>query len=133
MNTGFTMTLHSAADPESVRRAVTTAEGIGSWWQPATSVGPDLIEVRWGPGDGHVVLRVQGGVVVGWNVVASPMVPDWIGTRPTFALTPARNGGTEITFTHEGLTPLLDCWEMCARDWPGYLHQLAALSAPSLA
>lgn len=47
-----------------------------------------------------------------------------MGTRPTFTITPAQGDGTELHFRHHGLTPELECIEMCTLGWNSYLASL---------
>ena len=54
--------------------------------------------------------------VVVWEVTSSPLVPDWAGTQPTFTMT-ATEDGCRLNFTHYGLVPALECYEMCNVDW----------------
>ena len=53
-------------------------------------------------------------------------LPDWVGTRPTFTITPVDDDASELRFRHHGLTPELDCIEMCTRGWDHFLVSLRA-------
>jgi hypothetical protein len=62
-----------------------------------------------------------------WSVRAVPPLPaweEWAGTRIVVRLRPGDDGGTTMTFEHEGLTPQLHCYDTCSRGWS---HGLAAL------
>lgn len=48
---------------------------------------------------------------------------EWAGTRITFELEPSGNS-TQVTFTHEGLTPERECYGACSTGWNQYLAQL---------
>ena len=83
-----------------------------------------------------LVLRVTAADapgVVSWGVDQCPFLPDWVGTTPTFTLTARDDGGTDLAFTHHGLTPQLDCYQQCAADWDYFLvnHFLPNLQTPS--
>ena len=52
------------------------------------------------------VLAAHHPDVVIWEVAASPLVPEWVGTRPTFTMT-ATTHGCRLDFTHHGLVPAL--------------------------
>ena len=59
-----------------------------------------------------------------WTVTECNFEPDWVGTRPTFAITPIDDGASEVRFVHIGLTPELDCIEMCRKGWNHYIPSL---------
>jgi len=45
---------------------------------------------------------------------------EWIGTKVVFDI--SRNGNkTEIRFTHEGLVPQYECYEICREAWTDYI------------
>lgn len=46
---------------------------------------------------------------------------EWTGTRLIFEVS-EREGKTEIDFTHEGLTPDVECYQVCAPTWSRYLE-----------
>ena len=58
---------------------------------------------------------------VQWTVTGCNFLPDWVGTRPTFTITPVDGDASELRFRHQGLTPDLDCIEMCTRGWDHFL------------
>jgi hypothetical protein len=45
---------------------------------------------------------------------------EWSGTRLIFDLT-QKNAITDLTFTHEGLTPNKQCYEDCALGWTHWI------------
>ena len=46
---------------------------------------------------------------------------EWIGTRIIFEI--AKNGKqTEIRFTHQGLVPQYECYEICQDAWTNYIQ-----------
>ena len=60
---------------------------------------------------------------VEWTVEEAPHTPEWVGTTIVFDVTPAA-GGTELRFRHHGLTPQLECFDMCHEGWTHYLASL---------
>jgi uncharacterized protein YndB with AHSA1/START domain len=46
---------------------------------------------------------------------------EWTGTDVRFDLAPTADGGTELRFTHVGLTPRDECYEVCAGAWSMYV------------
>lgn len=120
----LTITLRVEASPDNVVAAVCD---VPSWWSgtiegPADRVGA---EFTYRYGDLHrstqrVTELVPGSRVV-WHVVDADMPPvhppdEWTGTDIVFDLREV-DGGTELRFTHVGLTPSLDCWDRCRSGW----------------
>lgn len=46
---------------------------------------------------------------------------EWVNSRLIFELVPTADG-TRITFTHEGLTPQDECYNVCNEAWTSYIH-----------
>jgi hypothetical protein len=73
------------------------------------------------------VAELVPGKKVVWEVTKSSInfVKDkneWRGTKMIFDLVPVK-GGTEIHFTHEGLTPQIECFENCSAGWDFYINK----------
>ena len=47
---------------------------------------------------------------------------EWKGTKIIFDIS-ERNGKTQIQFTHEGLVPEYECFDICANAWSQYIQQ----------
>ncbi|MEN0054849.1 MAG: SRPBCC domain-containing protein [Mucilaginibacter sp.] len=45
---------------------------------------------------------------------------EWVNTKVIFDIS-AKNGQTEIKFTHEGLVPDHECYNICHDAWTGYI------------
>jgi hypothetical protein len=57
---------------------------------------------------------------------------EWLNTKMIFEITP-KDGKTQISFTHEGLTPEMECFHDCSGAWSGIISKslkqyLASLS-----
>lgn len=79
----------------------------------------------------HLVTELLPGERVVWHTTDAdlPFADDpreWVGTDVVFEFAPVE-GGTELTFTHRGLTPDLTCYEGCSRAWGHFVT--AALRA----
>jgi hypothetical protein len=59
-----------------------------------------------------------------WEVEVCAFLPDWVGTVPTFTLSEPDTGGCDLRFRHEGLSPRLECYDMCRTGWDQYLPSL---------
>jgi hypothetical protein len=46
---------------------------------------------------------------------------EWTGTKVIFEIS-EKEGKTHLVFTHEGLTPAVECYETCAPSWTMYLQ-----------
>ena len=67
-----------------------------------------------------------------WQVIDSELsflkdTKEWTGTRFGFELAenPATHR-TQVTFTHEGLLPGIECYNSCTSAWTAYLQKLKA-------
>jgi hypothetical protein len=47
---------------------------------------------------------------------------EWIGTQLIFEIT-AAEGKTKVQFTHKGLVPGYECYEICFDAWTGYIKK----------
>ena len=113
--------------PEEVYDALATPAGVSGWWMPTTGSGAEGTELRISFPPGVGVFRVdtaQPSSRVEWRVTSLDFLPDWVGTRVVFALSPAAEGGTRLDFRHEGLTPQLECFDQCRQGWNYYLPSL---------
>jgi hypothetical protein len=45
---------------------------------------------------------------------------EWIGTKIVFEIT-RKGKQTELRFTHQGLVPEYECYELCSREWGSYI------------
>jgi uncharacterized protein YndB with AHSA1/START domain len=110
-----------------VYEAVATPAGVSGWWMPTTGSGAEGGELRisFPPGVGVFrVDRARPASRVEWTVQELGFLPDWIGTRIVFELSPDAAGGTELEFHHNGLTPHLECYDQCRQGWNHYLPSL---------
>lgn len=46
---------------------------------------------------------------------------EWTGTKPTFEIQ-QKEGKTELTFTHFGLVPEYECFDICRDAWTNYIQ-----------
>ena len=74
------------------------------------------------------LIELVPGKKVEWLVTDSKLTflkdpAEWNGTRIRFDITTGKNK-TEVTFTHEGLVPEIECYDNCSAAWTGYLDNL---------
>jgi uncharacterized protein YndB with AHSA1/START domain/ketosteroid isomerase-like protein len=122
---GFRAEIRYAAPPEAVCDALAHPE---RWWSTSVDSDGDRLRVNWRDG-GFIEFRVAGDPprTLRWTCIAQddrnlPEPDEWVGTTASFSLA-ADGDGTLLRFTHEGLTPALDCFEMCERGWDHFLRR----------
>ncbi len=113
--------------PDTVLAALTSAESVSEWWGPTTgSAEPGgTLVVSFEGNKQEIVIHVapaEKGRVV-WQVESAPLTPEWAGTTIVFELAPS-GAGTTMHFRHDGLTPELECFDMCHAGWTHYLASL---------
>src|SRR5580692_13069044 len=126
----FESTLLFEAPPEKVLAALRTPEAVTDWWGPAEGVAEvgGTFEVSFLNRRQVIVLHVEpseAGQVV-WSVRDTPLTPEWVGTTIVFDVTATAEGAATLHFRHEGLTPQLECFEMCHEGWTHYLASLVS-------
>ncbi len=106
-----------------------------AWWKKNFTGSAEKIKDRFtvpfGDLNGEVsfvdfmVSELKPAEKVVWKVVDSnlPWFKDkkeWNGTEVVFDLKTIQNK-TEITFTHIGLVPEIECYEACQKGWDGHI------------
>ena len=71
----------------------------------------------------HAAPAEAGHVV--WQVESAPLTPEWVGTIIDFHVSESENGCT-LHFRHHGLTPRLECFDMCFAGWTHYVDSLVS-------
>ena len=124
----YQTTIRVKASPDALFDALTTVTGLAAWWNPATGSGETGGELRFIMNAPEpLVIHVDEATrptSVRWTVTDCPFLPDWIGTRPTFTITPVDGGTSELHFRHQGLSEELECIDMCTRSWNHYMTSL---------
>ena len=131
ISTDYRITVRVNAPADIVFNAVTTTEGLTAWWSPVTGSGLTGGELLFPmvADQPPLLVRVDEATrptTVRWTVTECTFMEDWVGTQPTFTITPIDNGSCEVNFEHCGLSDKLQCKDMCSRSWD---H----LSAPACA
>jgi uncharacterized protein YndB with AHSA1/START domain len=111
--------------PEKVYEAVSTQDGIKSWWCKNTIAKPE-------PGFMNIftfgefrnemkVSELSPNKKVAWECINS--IEEWIGTNISFELE-EKNGKTVLRFTHGGWKAATDMFASCNYDWAVFLKSL---------
>jgi Activator of Hsp90 ATPase homolog 1-like protein len=113
----------------SAEEAFGKIANVSGWWAKGTvgkakNVG-DTFKVDWGETwvDFKIVEAVPNGRIV-WQVTDChlPWLNDkteWKDTKVVWDLATA-NGVTQVTMTHAGLTPAVECFKGCEAGWNFY-------------
>src|SRR5260221_3000139 len=114
----YTQQIHISATPEKVFDTLTTTAKFASWWAPGTGSAAEAGELRitFEGIEDPLMLRVRQAThpsTVTWDVESCTFLPDWVGTTPAFTLTRSGADGCDVEFRHQGLSPQLECYDMC--------------------
>jgi uncharacterized protein YndB with AHSA1/START domain len=126
INTDYGITVRVEASPDAVFDQLIRPEGLTAWWSQATGSGQPGGELQFPMVAGEPPLRVRVDeatppTVVRWTVTECTFMQDWVGTQPTFTITPLDAGSCELTFEHRGLNDALECKDMCSRSWDHFI------------
>ncbi len=128
VNLDYQRTIRVLAQPEALFEALTSLSGLAAWWTRVTGSGETGGELRFFMNSPEpCVMRVDQATrptSVRWTVTACDFLRDWVGTRPTFTITPVDGGASELRFRHHGLTPELECIDQCTRGWDHFIVSL---------
>jgi uncharacterized protein YndB with AHSA1/START domain len=134
MEQSYSTTLLIAKTPEQVFTAVNDPR---AWWSKSIVGVTDQVDAvfNYHFRDVHrCTVRVKElvpGKKVVWTVLENAFsftedLSEWTGTEIAFEIT-ARGDKTELRFTHHGLTPAYECYDVCSEGWHTYVGSLAAL------
>ena len=128
-NASFTAAFAVDQTPGEVFRAINNVRG---WWSEDIEGGAEKAgdEFTYRYQDVHhcriKVTELVPGERVAWRVLSNYFGftdddAEWKDTEIHFEIT-ARDGGTEIRFTHAGLVPEYECFDVCSNAWGFYLY-----------
>ncbi|MGY0234483.1 SRPBCC family protein [Longispora urticae] len=128
-NVSYATSFTVDATPQDAFAAVTNVRG---WWaediQGDTAAAGDEFVQRYG--DMHRcrirITEAVPGSRVTWLVVENYFSftedeTEWTGTTMTFDIT-EKDSGTEVAFTHEGLVPDYECYDVCSNAWAFHVN-----------
>lgn len=124
----FTTTIAVAEQPEKVFAAI---RDVRAWWSGAIEGDTSEVgdEFTYAVPDIHwckiQVTEVDAPRRISWLVLDSWLTftetkNEWNGTTITFDAS-EQEGLTQVRFTHEGLTPDFECYDLCSKAWAGYI------------
>lgn len=122
------------ASPEEVYKAVSTIDGVASWWTDATSgisQPGGFIEVRFNNPEGKEIgmmkMRVEAlekDKLVRWKFSEGPN--EWIGTEVEFKLQ-HEGDFTIVLFAHKNWNEEIEFMAHCSMKWATFLLSLREL------
>ncbi len=125
----FTTTILVDKTPKEVFNAITNPRG---WWseQIEGSTEKQNDEFTYQYKDVHISKMKLEEVVpnkkVVWRVLNNHFnfiedKSEWVGTRIIFDIS-EKDGKTQLHFTHEGLVPQYECYQVCNDAWTSYIQ-----------
>lgn len=124
----FTATFLVERTPQEAFEAITDVRG---WWSEEVEGVTDQVggEFDYRYQDVHrCTVRVTDlvpGRKVAWHVVDNQFnfiedQAEWKDTQVVFEIS-EKDGGAEVRFTHVGLVPRYECYDVCSNAWGGYI------------
>lgn len=127
--TDFTTTILVKATPATAFDAINRPR---DWWGKSIEGITDCLGEKWTYRykdmhfSTHRTSEFMPGKRVVWDVLDSELTflkdrSEWKGTKLIFDIAP-KGDRTEVRFTHAGLVPRVECYDMCADAWTGLIH-----------
>lgn len=127
-NQHFTTTFSVERTPQEAFEAITNVRG---WWSEEVEGVTDQVggEFSYHYQDVHRcrirVTELVPGRKVAWLVLDNYFnfiqdQAEWKDTKVVFEIS-EKDGGAEVRFTHVGLVPQYECYDVCSNAWGGYL------------
>ena len=92
------------ADADKIYEAISTGKGLASFWTADSHAEPKVGSIAkfgfHGPNLEMKVDELKPGQLVRWSTHAA--FPGWEGTTVTWEIKPAKDGGHEVIFNHDG-------------------------------
>ena len=116
------------AAPEKIYEAVTTQNGLASWWAKQTTAKPETGFVNvftFGKFRNEFkVTKLIPHSKVEWECINS--IEEWIGTSISFDLE-EKDGRTILRFAHSGWKAVTDTFADCNYNWALFMKSLKSL------
>lgn len=132
----FRREIHFKAPASALYAALSTQAGLRGWWTQ-TSTADETVggQARFEFGESYKLMRIETlrpERQVRWRCLESRIrVPgrtlrenEWAGTTIVFRINGDTPTHTVLRFEHLGLTPALDCHELCEGGWTQFLASL---------
>ena len=117
------------ADPDTVVGALTTAQGVASWWSTKVEGAPGEVDTTLGVGIPDVAQPFEFAVerdaphTVAWRTLAYP--PWWAGTTIRWTVGDRDDAtGARLHFVHEGFEPDNEVIPLVTAGWARVIMRL---------
>lgn len=128
-NQDFTTTIVVDQSPKQVFDAINNVRG---WWSEEIEGGTENLNdiFLYHYKDVHLskmkLIEVVPDNKVVWLVLDNHFSfikdeTEWVGTKVIFEIT-EKDGKTQLHFTHEGLVPQYECYDICNEGWTNYIR-----------
>jgi len=125
MSTAIRINVVIKTPPATIYEAVTTQEGLSSWWCRQTTAKPEegFINVfLFGQFRNEMqVTQLSPAKKVEWKCINS--IEEWMGTHISFDLE-EKEGKTLLRFTHGDWKAVTDTYAACTYDWARFIKSL---------
>jgi uncharacterized protein YndB with AHSA1/START domain len=125
MNTEIRHNVVIKATPEKIYEAVTTQEGLTSWWAKQTTARPEIGFVNvftFGKIRNEMkVVMLTPNKRVEWKCINS--IEEWTDTDISFDME-ENDGRTILRFAHSGWRAATDTFASCNYDWAIFMKSL---------
>ncbi len=122
---------------QSAKEVFDAVTNVRGWWSEAVEGGTHNLndEFVYRYADLHSSKQKLTEVIpnkkVVWLITDSNLTfvddkTEWTGTQVVFEIT-EKAGQTQLSFTHVGLSPKVECYKACSGGWTFYLESLCAL------
>ncbi len=129
-NTDFTTTILVDKSPKEAFDSISHVRG---WWSEEIEGNTDQLnaEFKYHFKDVHIckmkITELVPGKKIVWKVLYNYFnfiqdQSEWINTRVIFEIS-EENDKTKIVFTHEGLVPAYECYQICFDAWTNYIQR----------
>lgn len=120
------ITIH--AKPADVYQAITTQQGLASWWTPDVDTTPAEGDYAIFGFNNHAIvfrMRIEKLVpdrLVRWACEGD--VEEWTGTRLQFEIRPVENDQVVLKFAHKNWRSTAGAYPHCNTDWGRLMYYL---------
>ncbi len=115
----------------NVEKAFKSINNVTEWWNENLEGGShklnDVFKINFGGNNfvTHKIVEFIPDKKVVWLVTDCFLdwlndKTEWTNTKMSFELT-TKDNSTQINFTHIGLVPEVECYDMCVKGWDQYI------------
>ena len=116
---------------QSSKEVINSINSVSKWWTENVEGDSEnlngVFTADFGGGNfvTHKLIEVIPNKEVVWLVTDCYLSwlkdkTEWTNTKMSFEISPKDNS-TEISFTHIGLAPEVECYDMCVKGWDQYV------------